>query len=166
VSLRSGPPRTASDSTTPTAWTRRVQPSCLDFARVACETVASAGAGAGGATATFRLSMGERSETSFRDAAPSTATAVLGLDGVSSVLVGVARPEVTRVRTRESELRGDVDDRDVDAVALVDGIDEASLVAALPTVRHLLQTSAEGVTVDAACLYALSFLLMSGAAEA
>lgn len=141
----------------PTPWTTRLQPSFLDFARVACEVIAEAGAGIGGATASFRLRLDEPGQ-SLSAAAPATAAALMDVDAVSRVVVGLARPDVSGGPTRERELRGGADDSDFDAVVLVDGVDEAALAACLPSVRDALVATG-GVAVEAEGVYALSYLL-------
>jgi hypothetical protein len=137
----------------------RIQPSFDNFMRVACETIATSGAGVGGATATFRLTVADGAEQSLRRLGQETAESLLGLDGVTSVLVGVVRPEVTSGRTRESDLRGSVDPDSADAVVLVDGVGEQPLEAALPAARRIVEAVDPGVTVQAECVYGLAFLL-------
>lgn len=141
----------------PTPWTTRLQPSFLDFARVACETITEAGTGVGGATASFRLRLAGPVR-SLATSAPATAAALVQLDAVSRVVVGLARPDVSSGPTRERELRGGADDSDFDAVVLVDGVDEAALAACVPHVRDTLAAT-EGVAVEAEGVYALSYLL-------
>lgn len=141
----------------PTPWSVRVLPSFRDFARVACETVASAGAGVGGAAATLRLSLDDAG--SFRSRAPDTAGTLTELDGVSRVFVGVVRPEVTSGSTTETGLRDSVDPDRTDAVVVLDGIGVEHLVAAVPEARRIVEASGRGVTAASHGVYALSFLL-------
>lgn len=143
----------------PTPWSTRVLPSFRDFARVACETVASAGAGVGGVTATLRLSLDDGGRESLRRLAPSTAARLMELDGVARVVVGVVQPEVTSGPTRESGLRDSVDRDRVDAVVLVDGIGAQELEAALPAACRIVEAVVPGASVRAVAVYALSFLL-------
>jgi hypothetical protein len=143
----------------PTPWTTRLQPSFLNFTRVACETLATAGDGVGGATATLRLSLADDAREAFRRAGDETAAALLRLDGVSRVLVGLVRPEVGNARTQESALRGSVDPGSPDAVAVVDGVGERQLAAALPAIREIVEAVRPGTTVAADCVYTLTFLL-------
>lgn len=142
----------------PTPWTTRLQPSFREFARVASETLASAGTGVGGATASFRLRLDEAGP-SLPEAAPAMVSALTGVDVVSRALVGIARPDVANAPTRERELRGGVDESGCDAVVLVDGVDEPALAASLPAIRDLLVATASGATVDAEGVYALSYVL-------
>jgi hypothetical protein len=138
----------------PTEWTARVLPTFRDFARVVCETVADAGDGVGGATATLRLTLDDAGRASLRESGAATAARLLELDGVARVLVGLARAEVSSAPTRETELRDSVDPNRVDAVVVVDGIGEPQLEAALPEIRVAVER-----TVLADAVYALSFLL-------
>ncbi len=147
----------------PTPWTVRVLPSFHDFARVACETVGAAGTGVGGATATLRLALDDGARESLRALGPATAARLVELDGVSSVLIGLVRPDVTIGPTSETGLRPSVDRDPVDAVVVVDGIGERQLEAALPAVRDVVE--GVGGTVRAADVYALSFLLQPPAPE-
>jgi hypothetical protein len=131
-----------------------VLPSFRDFARVVCETVADAGDGVGGTTATLRLTLDDAGRAWLRESGAATAARLLELGGVSRVLVGLARAEVSSAPTRETELRDSVDPDRVDAVVVVDGIGERQLEAALPEIRDAV----EG-TVLADAVHALSFLL-------
>lgn len=141
----------------PTPWSLRVLPAFRDFARVACETVASAGAGVGGATATLRLALEDAD--SFRSHAPATAGTLMELDGVSSALVGLVRPEMTSGPTKETGLRESVDPDRIDAVVVLDGIGVEHLEAAVPEARRIVEEIGKGITVGSHGVYALSFLL-------
>ena len=147
----------------PTPWTVRVLPSFREFARVACETIGAAGAGVGGATATLRLALDDGARGSLRELGPAAAARLLALDGVSSVLVGLVRPDVTSGPTSETGLRPSIDPDRVDAVVVVDGIGERQLEAVLPAVRDVVE--GVGVAVSAADVYALSLLLQPPAPE-
>ncbi|PZR96126.1 MAG: hypothetical protein DI537_02500 [Stutzerimonas stutzeri] len=122
----------------PTPWTAEIAPSFRNFLRVACDRVATAGTGDGGCMATIRFSFARPGgETAFRQGAQGVAEAVLALPGVACVHVGIARSEVSGVRTRETELRSAMSEQGFDAVLLVEGSSRAGLEAALPDAERL-----------------------------
>jgi hypothetical protein len=143
----------------PTPWSTRVLPSFRDFARVACETVASAGTGVGGATATLRLTLDDAAGQALRGRAPETAGRLIELDGVSSVLVGLVRTDVAAAPTTETGLRESVDPERIDAVVVLDGIGVEHLEAAIPAARGVVEAADPGITATRDGVYALSFLL-------
>lgn len=128
----------------PTPWTVEIAPSFRNFLRIACERIASAGKGDGGSMATIRFSYaGAESEAALRQAADSLVGSLLALPGVACVHLGVARSEVSGVRTRETELRSAMAEQGFDAVLLLEGSSRAGLEAALAeAVRLTLATGA------------------------
>jgi hypothetical protein len=122
----------------PTPWSTRVQPAFYNFIRSACETVQSVGLGVGGALATLRIPFGSRSENDFRNSAAKLAGAIHQLDGVSSVHFGIARPQASSAKTRETELRGTTSDGTFEAVVVVDGVGRRELEAAMPRIADIL----------------------------
>lgn len=145
----------------PTPWSQQIQPAFFNFIRCGCEVLVSLGEGLGGAMATYRISFDSIGEDGFRRAARPVAEQILGLDGISSVHIGLARPESTGAKTRETALRGTTQDGLFDAAILVDGIGRLELEAALPQIsaalaRHQLRPAPDDVAV-----YDLAFALDS-----
>ena len=84
----------------PSAWSNRVQPHFTNFVRSACRTVVSVGKGIGGAIATVRMNFTPGTGKGiFSAKSHALADEIMQMDGVTSVHVGYAVPEVTRVRT-------------------------------------------------------------------
>ncbi|MGV6875020.1 hypothetical protein ACUSIJ_20300 [Pseudochelatococcus sp. B33] len=122
----------------PTPWTAAVAPSFQNFLRVACERIVTAGNGDGGSMATIRFDFtAADAEAALRDKAQGLVDEVLALPGVACVHLGVARSEVSGVRTRETELRQAMSEKGFDAVLLVEGSSRAGLEAALPAIERL-----------------------------
>jgi hypothetical protein len=142
----------------PTAWSIRTQPSFLNFARSACVVAASLGRGIGGALATIRLNLPAGGAADFEAAAEKLAARMLALDGVTGAHLGVASPETTRIRTRETELRARTGEDVFDAVVMVEGIGrpevEGTIDAAQVMVRELVD-----VTAAQSAVYDLAYLL-------
>ncbi len=122
----------------PTPWSTKVQPAFHNFVRSACETVESVGLGVGGALGTLRIPFGHKSAADFRQSASVLATAIHQLDGISSVHFGIARPDASGAKTRETELRGMTKDGIFDAVAIVDGVGRREVEAVMPQVEKTL----------------------------
>ena len=122
----------------PTPWTAAVAPSFQNFLRVACERVASAGTGDGGSIATIRFDFAHpQAEAALRQAAQSLVDLILTLPGVCCVHLGIARNEVSGVRTRETELRSAMAEKGFDTVILVEGSQRAGLEAARAEIERL-----------------------------
>jgi len=145
----------------PTPWTAAVAPSFQNFLRVACERVASAGHGDGGSMATIRFDfVHPEAEAALRQAAQSLVELILSLPGVSCVHLGIARDEVSGVRTRETELRSAMAERGFDAVILVEGSQRAGLEAARPEIERLAIATGM-LTAPIVDLYETAFSLTS-----
>lgn len=145
----------------PTPWTAAVAPSFQNFLRVACERVASAGTGDGGSMATIRFDFAHpEAETALRQAAQSLVELILSLPGVSCVHLGIARNEVSGVRTRETELRSAMAERGFDAVILVEGSQRAGLEAARPEIERLAIATGT-LTAPVVDLYETAFSITS-----
>src|SRR3954469_2596604 len=125
----------------PTPWSNRVQPNFRNFARSACVISASTGRGFGGVMATIRLNTREAELATFEADADRLAHRIALLDGVCGAHLGVAAPQTTRVKTRESELRASTGEDVFDAVVLVDGVGRRELRRVLPDVQKLLDAA-------------------------
>ncbi|MGK6314278.1 hypothetical protein [Neorhizobium sp. DT-125] len=122
----------------PTPWTAAVAPSFQNFLRVACDRIATAGGGDGGSMATIRFDFSRSdADAVLRAGAQGLVEAILALPGVSCVHLGIARGEVSGVRTRETELRSEMSEKGFDVVVLVEGSHRAGLEAALPEAQKL-----------------------------
>ncbi|WP_298879180.1 hypothetical protein [uncultured Bradyrhizobium sp.] len=142
----------------PTHWSNRVQPTFRNFARSACILSASAGRGMGGAMATIRLAMGKDALAGFEATADRLAHRIALLDGVCGAHLGVAAPQTTRIKTRESELRASTGEDVFDAVVLVDGVGRRELTRVVSDVQKLLHTALT-VTSHEDGIYDLAYLL-------
>lgn len=146
----------------PSAWAHRVQPHYANFVRSACRTIVSVGKGIGGAIATIRVNFTpETGKGAFSARSHALAYEIMPLDGVTSVHIGYADSTVTRVQTRESELRKLTGEDVFDAVVMVDGIGRRELERVLPRIEALL-TPAAGVASRESAVYDLAYLLAAG----
>lgn len=143
----------------PTPWSLELQPTFLNFIRSACDIVATTGEGVGGAILTFRLPFAKKTEADLRAVARPLTDAIMALDGVSSVHIGIARPEASGAKTRETELRGTTRDGVFDAVLVVDGIGRHDLVAARVAVENILKEAGWSVPPGEGALYDMAFCL-------
>ena len=142
----------------PTPWSNRTQPNFRNFARSACILSASTGRGFGGAMATIRINMREDEMAEFDAAADRLAHQIALLDGVCGAHLGVAAPQTTRIKTRETELRASTGEDVFDAVVLVDGVGRRELTRVVPDVQTLLH-AALTITSHEAGVYDLAYLL-------
>ncbi|MGH8675978.1 MAG: hypothetical protein ACREVG_16930 [Burkholderiales bacterium] len=146
----------------PSAWSNRVQPHFTNFVRSACRTIVSVGKGIGGAMATIRVNFApDAGKSLFSAKGHALACEILPLDGVTSVHIGYADPTVTRVHTRESELRTLTGEDVFDAVVMVDGIGRRELERAMARIDLLLGSAAMGVASKESAVYDLAYLLTS-----
>ncbi len=145
----------------PTPWTSVVAPTFQNFLRVACERIAHAGHGDGGGMAMLRFDYtAEGAEAMLRSKAQQLVEDVLGVPGVCAVHLGVARNEVSSLKTRETELRAAMAEKGFDAVLLVEGSSLAGLDAAKPRAEALaLATGC--LTNPAGFVYETAFSLTS-----
>jgi hypothetical protein len=142
----------------PTNWTTRNQPNFRNFARSACITSASVGRGIGGALGTIRLDLAPGGLTAFEAAAERLAHRIAAVAGVVGAHLGVAAPDTTRVKTRETELRADTGEDIFDAVVMVDGVGRREVEAAMPAVHDLLR-DALTIKSEQSAVYDLAYLL-------
>ena len=143
----------------PTPWTSQVAPTFRNFLRVACDRVAVAGRGDGGTMATIRFNFtGDDAEAALRNKAQQLADNILALRGACAVHLGIARTEVSGVRTRETELRSRMSEKGFDAVLLIEGASRAGLEAVTEEASRLaLATGA--LTAPAGMIYETAFTL-------
>ena len=144
----------------PSAWSNRVQPHFTNFVRSACRTIVSVGKGTGGAIATIRVNLAPGTcKGIFSAKSHALACEILPLHGVTSVHIGSADPTVSRVQTRESELRKLTGEDVFDAVVMVDGIGRRELERAMARIDVLLGAAATGVASKESAVYDLAYLL-------
>jgi hypothetical protein len=145
----------------PTPWSSSVAPTFQNFLRVACERVASAGRGDGGAMATLRFDHAHRnSEAKLLAEAQALVHRILALRGVAAVHLGLARDEISAVRTRETELRSPMAEKGFDAVLLIEGSSRAGLEAAA-TEAELMALATGTLTNPAGLVYETAYTLTS-----
>jgi hypothetical protein len=122
----------------PTPWTAAVAPSFRNFLRVACDRVAHAGRGDGGAMATIRFdATGPGAKSHLRERGQGLVERVLALQGVAAVHLGLAHEEIAAIRTRETELRSQMAEKGFDAVLLIEGSSRAGLEQAVTPAEQL-----------------------------
>jgi len=142
----------------PTHWAKRTLPSFRNFARCACILSASVGRGIGGALATIRLSVPDDALADFEAAAERLAYRIAAVDGITGAHFGVASPDTSRVKTRETELRTATGEDVFDAVVMVEGTGRPEVQAAMPAVLALLR-EAVAITAEQSAVYDLAYLL-------
>jgi hypothetical protein len=108
--------------------------------------------------ATIRLNMAEDALAAFEAGADRLAHRIALLDGVCGAHLGVAAPQTTRIKTRESELRASTGEEVFDAVVLVDGVGRRELTRQVLDVQTLLQ-AALTITSHETGIYDLAYLL-------
>lgn len=146
----------------PTDWSNKVQPTFRNFLRVACDRIASAGVGEGGAMATIRLDFADGSEAErVRAGAQALADALLQITGACGVHFGLARTEVSGVKTKETDLRPKMQEKEFDVVALIEGSGLPELVASMPEFEKAILESDIGVTNPQTIVYNLAYQLTS-----
>jgi hypothetical protein len=146
----------------PTQWSGRVQPHFRNFTRSACVLSASVGRGLGGALRTVRLELQPEGIAGFEAGAEAMAARLLALPGVTAAHLGVAAPDTTRIRTRESEMRAATAEKVFGAVAMVEGVGRRALLAAAPAIDAVL---AEAGGARTAAVYDLAYQLRADPAS-
>ena len=146
----------------PTAWTQSVAPSFRNFLRMSCAVRASVGAGVGGALATFRLTLGDRSEEEAVAALGPALEALLALPSVSAAHLGAARPDFAGGPTRETEIRPPMAEPPFDLVVIIEGIGLAELTADRPAIEQALAIAGAGALIGQC--YDMAYLLTPAAA--
>lgn len=144
----------------PTDWSNKVQPTFRNFLRVACERVASAGVGEGGAMATVRLDfLDGAGEADLLGKAEALSRSLLAETGACGVHVGLARREISGVRTRETELRPGMAETEFDAIVLVEGSGLPELEASAGAIEAAIADSGCGIGHPATIVYNLAYHL-------
>ncbi len=142
----------------PTPWSQALQPAFRNFLRVACERIASSGLGEGGAVATVRLEFAPSgNEATVRAGAQRLADQLLKVVGVCCVHVGLARTEVSSVKTRETELRPAMAEKGFDAIVLVEGSGRPELEAVLGQIEAAILESDCGLANPSSLVYNLAY---------
>ena len=141
----------------PTPWTRATAPLFRNFVRGACQVVASAGAGTGGAIATVRLLPGDR--PSDAAAAATLVDRLVAIDGIVGAHIGMADAAVTSVPTREREARGAVAEPVFHGVILVEGLSRGDLSRLMPAIDEAIRISGLGAVPAETAIYDLALSL-------
>lgn len=142
----------------PSRWSNRIQPAFRNFARSACIVLATTGRGIGGAIATLRLNLPEDSITIFEAQAEKLAHTFATFDGVTGAHFGVAAPNVTRVQTRETELRAWTAEDVFDFVVIIDGVGRREIETLVPRIVELLR-DALPIETEQTAIYDLAYML-------
>lgn len=144
----------------PTPWSLRVQPTFRNFLRIACVRLASRGIGEGGALATVRLDFADGAgERDLRGGAHALAGALLEITGVCCAHVALAHPEVSGVRTRETELRPEMSETSFDALVLVEGSGRPELETVIGEIERTVASSGCGLGDPVSLVYNLAYQL-------
>ncbi|WP_425049830.1 hypothetical protein [Psychromarinibacter sp. S121] len=145
----------------PTEWSGKVQPSFRNFLRVACERLASAGTGDGGAMATIRLTLAEGQDDVLTAGANGLCKALLNVTGAACVHVGAARNEVSDIRTRETDMRPGMAEQGFDVVVLIEGSGKPELEASVAAFEKVIADSGLGLSDPQTIVYNLAYELSS-----
>lgn len=144
----------------PTDWSNMVQPTFRNFLRVACDRIASAGVGEGGAMATIRLDLKDgASAEDVTAGAQDLVDTLLGITSACGAHLGLARTEVSGVKTRETELRPGMAEKEFDAVVLIEGSGLPELEASIPAFLDAIDASKCGLGDPATIVYNLAYQL-------
>lgn len=146
----------------PTDWSLEVQPSFRNFLRVACQRLASSGAGNGGAMATTRLNfLAGASKENLKVEAQILADVLLKITGVCCVHIGLADAEVSDIKTREGELRPEMNERAFDVVIIIEGSGLPELTKVVPQIEAAIKASNCGLGEATTLVYNLAYQLTS-----
>tara|TARA_Y100000815_G_scaffold86803_2_gene75522 strand:+ start:51043 stop:51744 length:702 start_codon:yes stop_codon:yes gene_type:complete len=143
----------------PTEWSGRVQPFFRNFLRVACDRIASAGHGDGGAMATIRLDLVDGADEKFATGANVLCASLLNVTGAAAVSLGKARNEVSDIKTRETEMRPGMSEEGFDVVVLVEGSGAPELEASLSEMLRVIAKSDLGLDRPRSIVYNLAYQL-------
>ena len=146
----------------PTVWSNQLQPAFRNFLRIACERLASSGTGDGGALVTIRLDFIEGAgEQQLRAGARRLAEVLHRVRGVCAAHIGLAQREVSSTKTRETELRPGMQEKDFDAVVLVEGSELAQLQQSAQELELLIAASDCGIGNPQTIVYRLAYQLVT-----
>lgn len=140
----------------PTEWTQQVQPHMPNFVRGVFLPLISLGEGVGGAMGTIRIvNMGDPKHSAKR--LINCAHAIAALRGVCGVHIGEAMTEVAAAPTKESEVRGHMDQKTDDFVVLIEGISTVDLTKRWGDIMQLVEDA--GQTNVKSNIYPLAYSL-------
>lgn len=146
----------------PSSWSLAIQPAFRNFLRVACVRLFSVGVGDGGSMATVRLNfVPGGNERDLRDGAELLANQLLAVTGVCSVHIGMARKEISDVRTRETELRPEMKEEAFDAIVLIEGSGLPEIGAVVSQIESTIIKSHCGIGEPRTHVYNLAYQLAS-----
>ena len=144
----------------PTDWSNKVQPTFRNFLRVACDRVASAGVGEGGAMATIRLDLQDGAGAAdVMAGGQKLVDGLLDITAACGAHLGLAKTEVSGVKTRETELRPGMKEKEFDAVVLIEGSGLPELEASVPYYLEAIAASSCGLGDPAVIVYNLAYQL-------
>ena len=120
----------------------------------------AAGVGDGGAMATIRLDYESGAgPDAVHTRAQSLSDTLLTVTGACCVHIGLARTEVSGVKTRETELRPGMAEKEFDMVVLIEGSGAPELETAIPAFEAVIAESGSGVTNPQTIVYNLAYQL-------
>jgi len=113
-----------------------------------------------GAMATIRLSFANGEDgTALRAGAQALADRLQQAIGVGCAHVGIARTEVSGIRTRETDIRPGMAEPEFDALVLAEGSEVPALERALPELERVIAESGCGLTSPQSIVYWLGYQL-------
>lgn len=144
---------------TPPPWTAEIAPSFENFLRIACERIAQTGQGDGGTMATICFDFSQDlAAGALRHIGQALVEEIHALPGVCAAHLGLAHREVSSQRTRETELRAAMAEREFDAVLLIEGSVAAGLGQSVSEVER--RAVATGLLRDPrSALYEVAYTL-------
>jgi hypothetical protein len=140
----------------PTPWSQRIMPQLRNFARGGGHVAAASGTGRGGFIAPLRL------DAAAAARAAEVAAAAAKIDRVASVRVLATDHAQTSIQTREKGMRAG--DRSFDGLLLVEGVDAASVRAAIDLAVAKLEMAGPIDRAVYATIFALDRRLLKGVA--
>lgn len=144
----------------PTPWSGRVASDFRNFLRVACLRLASAGIGDGGVIATIRFNFSKSdSEDLLVSQAQGIADRLLDIKGVCCAHVGIARDEVSGVKTRETELRPQMAEQSFDGIIVLEGSELAVMEEGLTGAKSIVAAGGCGLSNPQCIVYNLAYQL-------
>ena len=143
----------------PTEWSSRMAPEFRNFLRTACEVSYSSGRGVGGALRTIRGDLPDAfDEAEFFEAIRPLLEKLGELPLVCGVHLGFARPDFSAAKTREVELRPQMQERPFQFVLIVESFSLGDLEIVVPQLDEVLGPLSCRNTVSQS--YDLALMLM------